>query len=158
MKNILCRDINGYTHIVPGNKLVKRTSVYGVIRDERGVLLVKDRTASNDKWDLPGGGVESGEDLLDGLNREIHEETGMKIIGEPEEVCNFTEYFYDIESETGWESTRYFYMVRSEGDAGFDGNDDDIVEVRYFTLPIAQAEVSSVAFMVLKTLEKKPKR
>lgn len=30
-------------------------------------------------WDLPGGRLESGEDWIDGLSREIHEETGFRI-------------------------------------------------------------------------------
>lgn len=88
---ILCRDINGKAHIVTRSSLVKRTSAYGVIKDEKGVLLVRDRTSSNKKWDLPGGGIESGERLLDGLKREIKEETGLDVIGKPTKICKFTE-------------------------------------------------------------------
>ena len=80
---ILCRDINGKAHVVAKTSLVKRTSVYGVIRSKKGILLVRDRTSSDKKWDLPGGGIEPKERLLDGLKREIKEETGLDVIGRP---------------------------------------------------------------------------
>ncbi len=49
----------------------------GVIRDATGrVLLIKTSGAG---WELPGGRVESGEDLLTALVREVHEETCCEI-------------------------------------------------------------------------------
>lgn len=35
------------------------------------------------KWDIPGGRIDIGVTLMDNLNREVMEETGLEIIGEP---------------------------------------------------------------------------
>lgn len=53
-------------------------SVAGVIVDERDrALLIKRR--DNGHWEPPGGVVEAGETLPDALQREVLEETGLKI-------------------------------------------------------------------------------
>ena len=53
-------------------------SVAGVIVDADGrALLIKRR--DNGKWEPPGGVLEPGESIPDALEREVLEETGMKI-------------------------------------------------------------------------------
>jgi 8-oxo-dGTP pyrophosphatase MutT (NUDIX family) len=53
-------------------------SVSGVVRDERGrVLLVK--RADNGQWETPGGVVGLDEELHEALLREIKEETGLHV-------------------------------------------------------------------------------
>lgn len=60
----------------------QRIGAYGIVRDPDGRLLLV-RAASYltvaGRWFLPGGGVEHGEDPLDSLRREVHEETGLAI-------------------------------------------------------------------------------
>lgn len=143
-KSYLCRDINGNVHIVQETELIKRSSVYGVIVSGNEVLLVKDRT-SEDKWDLPGGGIEHGEDLIKALHREVQEETGLTVTQEPELICQFIEYFYDIDSNRGWESTRSFFKITWQGQPVFVGNNDDIVECRFFDQPLDPKEIAAVA-------------
>ena len=56
---------------------VTRISVYGIILNNGKILLVKkQRGPYTDKWDLPGGGIETGEDTQEALAREIAEECG----------------------------------------------------------------------------------
>jgi 8-oxo-dGTP pyrophosphatase MutT (NUDIX family) len=141
-KKYLCRDINGDVHIVDQSELIQRVSVYAVIQNENGVLLVRDRTRSDEKWDLPGGGVDPGEELIDALKREIDEETKLQIAEEPIKICEFTEYF---DTNKGWESTRHFYKAVFRGTPQLDGNDDDIDEGRFFTAPFSPDEVAAVA-------------
>lgn len=52
--------------------------VFGMIFDEKGrVLLVHRR--DYDLWNLPGGGLENLESPIDGVKREVKEETGLEV-------------------------------------------------------------------------------
>lgn len=58
--------------------------VAAVLRDARGRILLARRTAGRDlagAWEFPGGKVESGETALQALNRELHEELGIRVLG-----------------------------------------------------------------------------
>lgn len=53
-----------------------RVIVAGVVIDEVGRALVI-RRRDNGRWEPPGGRLDTGEHLLDGLVREVREETGI---------------------------------------------------------------------------------
>ena len=53
-------------------------SVAGVITDDHGRALLIQR-ADNHSWEPPGGVLELGETIHDGLRREVREETGLDI-------------------------------------------------------------------------------
>jgi len=54
--------------------------VAGLIRDEGGRILLVHRTYSRDEpWALPGGWLEGDEAIERGLERELHEETGLRV-------------------------------------------------------------------------------
>jgi 8-oxo-dGTP pyrophosphatase MutT (NUDIX family) len=53
-------------------------AVTGVVLDDQGRLLLIHRT-DNDRWALPGGGIEIGESVSDALVREVREETGIDV-------------------------------------------------------------------------------
>ena len=54
-----------------------RVTVKGLVRDETGrLLLVRER---GDTWDLPGGGLEHGEEIFEALRREFREELKVEI-------------------------------------------------------------------------------
>ena len=54
-----------------------------IIRNEKGQILLQERTDRN-KWGLPGGCQDLGEDLRITATREAYEETGIKL--EPGEI------------------------------------------------------------------------
>lgn len=59
-------------------------AVRAFIRDQYGRVLLCQRAAHDvlpGQLELPGGGVDDGEDALQGLCREIAEETGLAISG-----------------------------------------------------------------------------
>ena len=58
-------------------------SVAAVITDDRGRALLIQRR-DNGHWEPPGGVLELGETIEDGLRREVREETGLDI--EPEQL------------------------------------------------------------------------
>jgi 8-oxo-dGTP diphosphatase len=58
----------------------QRIAAYALVTDDRDrVLLVLSGPETDDLWFLPGGGVEFGEDPLDGVRREVMEETGQPV-------------------------------------------------------------------------------
>lgn len=55
-----------------------RVSVKGLVQDSQGrILLARE---DNGLWDLIGGGLEHNENPIDGLKREIKEETGLEVV------------------------------------------------------------------------------
>lgn len=52
-----------------------RISAKALIQNDSGQTLVV-RTGNDRGWTLPGGGVDHGEDILEGLSREFQEELG----------------------------------------------------------------------------------
>jgi len=53
-------------------------SVAGIITDDHGRALLIQR-ADNHRWEPPGGVLELGESIPDGLRREVREETGLDV-------------------------------------------------------------------------------
>jgi 8-oxo-dGTP diphosphatase len=53
-------------------------SVTGIITDEHGRALLIQRR-DNHHWEPPGGVLELGESISDGLRREVREETGLDV-------------------------------------------------------------------------------
>ena len=63
-------------------------SVKALVLDEERTrfLIVKEE---NGKWELPGGGLDWGEDPHAGLRREIKEEMGIEVVWISERPCYF---------------------------------------------------------------------
>jgi len=61
------------------NSLVPGASA--IVADERGRILLH-RRSDNDRWALPGGVMEIGENIADAIVREVQEETGLDVVPE----------------------------------------------------------------------------
>jgi ADP-ribose pyrophosphatase YjhB (NUDIX family) len=106
----------GYANAVPGAE--------AVCLDEQGRVLLGRRAfdPGKDLWDLPGGFLHEDELPVDGLVREVREETGLEI--EPQEFLGFWLEPYDgrIVLCLAWTA-----RATGKGRAA-----DDLVELRWF--------------------------
>lgn len=73
---------DGLTEVDVANAVpYQRIAAYAVVRSSRGVLLTElsERTNAAGLWNLPGGGLDPGEEPVDAVVREVHEETGQRV-------------------------------------------------------------------------------
>ena len=61
-----------------GHELILLPSVAAVIRDDRGRILLQEKS-SGEGWSLPAGAIEPGESPEEAVRREVQEETGLII-------------------------------------------------------------------------------
>jgi 8-oxo-dGTP diphosphatase len=66
--------------VKPGIRYRRRAGVYGVLLDGDAVLLTHQAEPSPE-YQLPGGGIDPGENPIATLHREVFEETGWHIGG-----------------------------------------------------------------------------
>ena len=101
-----------------------------IINADKQVLLIQ--RAADDwcagVWEMPGGGKEQGESLLDCIHREVQEETGLTIIGEPK----FIGYFDFSHSESA--ATKRKFCFRISATVGTVQLSDDHSNYGYFSL------------------------
>lgn len=83
-------------------------------------------------WDVPGGFLKSGEDPVEGVRRELREETGLHI--EPFHLLDIIvdTYGEQAEADTQDYTLNIFYIARVTG--GTLRPDDDAVDARWFEL------------------------
>ena len=63
-----------------------------VLNNENKVFVGKRKDNPIDKWQMPQGGVNEGEELIQAMNRELKEETGIKNIRILKEINGWSEY------------------------------------------------------------------
>lgn len=100
----------------------------GVVVDDAGRVLLGRRAIapSLGLWDLPGGFLEPGEHPVDGLAREMREETGLEV-----EAQRLLGIYMDRYGDDPHEHTlNCFYLCRVVG--GTLAPDDDIAELDWF--------------------------
>jgi len=101
----------------------------GLILSDEGLLLVRNRRrdGSHD-WSPPGGVIEDGESLVDGLTREVAEETGVEVLGWDGPV-----YEVHVDApDMGWRAHIEVHLARAyRGDLRIDDPDGIVVDAAW---------------------------
>jgi len=110
-----------YAHSVP--------TASALVVDEEGRLLLARRAREPElgKWDLPGGFLEEGEAPLDGIRRELREETGLEV-----EPLEFVGVWTDRYGDGGEAPLTLNLYWTARPTAGGMQAADDVSELRWF--------------------------
>lgn len=122
MKTVICVDIHGKMHEVPADQLSFRPAVYGIIIENRKILLSREW----DGYDLPGGGIKLGETINEALMREVKEETGYSVSPGKLVACEES-FFKKLSKDEFVHSILLYYFCSIQGGEAstkfFNGNE-----------------------------------
>jgi len=109
-------DRYGCAHVKPKKvQPASRTGAYGLVVENDCLLMIKPIWA--DLWELPGGGVDQGEDLEAGLIREFHEEVGFSVAPDSlSAITNIKCNFYADDLDEYWYADMTFFSASLNGD------------------------------------------
>jgi len=99
-----------------------------IIRGDRVLLVRRATEPLKGEWSVPGGMLELGEKLREGVRREVLEETGLEV--EPGDVLDlFDSIFRDEQGRTQYHYVLIDYLCTSISDEAKAGS--DVSEVRW---------------------------
>jgi 8-oxo-dGTP pyrophosphatase MutT (NUDIX family) len=137
------KPIQGIKRFIPGRRptiqeVVHETTAGGVIfrRDAKTqkleILLIQD---AKDRWTIPKGHVEEGEEPKQTAEREINEETGLKEM----KVFNWLGKvsFRYRRGQTLVLMTMHIYLVQALGDTNELNPEDWLNDIKWFPAPVA---------------------
>lgn len=93
-----------------GQRYRRRPGVYAVLLDGASLLLTH-QAEPKPEYQLPGGGIDRGEQPIAALHREVNEETGWRI-GRPSLVGRFRRFVYMPEYDLWAEKLCSIYLAR----------------------------------------------
>ena len=124
------------TQILYGDRIAKqgkiRLGCSAVIFDEGGRVLLTKRQ-DNGQWCLPSGGVEPGESVAEGCEREVFEETGLSV-----RVKRFVGVYSHPDQLTVYSDADKFQIIALHFEAEITGGEprlsDETSDFGYFTM------------------------
>lgn len=98
-------------------KILKRVTARGIIVDKEDILMIY--TKRYNDYSFPGGGVDSEESLIEGLKRELAEETGAQNVNVLNEFGIFEEIRpTHIDGYDCMHQISYFYLCSADRKLG----------------------------------------
>lgn len=84
-----------------------RVTIKGLYVKDGKVLLVREGKELSGEWEMPGGGLDFGEDIREGFTREIKEEMGLEIVKMSKSPMYAWTHRYEEERDMDW----YYSLV-----------------------------------------------
>lgn len=100
-----------------------------IVRDGKALITKRARDPEKDRFDIPGGFLEVGEDPIAALGREVNEELGMEVEVTYDDLIQAVPHRYGADGD--WVLAMGFVARGSSGDPVAA---DDVAEVRWVTL------------------------
>jgi len=96
-----------------------------LLKNEEGKYLLLRRSLEKypevkGRWDIVGGRIDAGTTLIENLKREIKEETGLELVGEPKIIAA-----QDILRKVGHHVVRITYVGQAKGVVILDESEND---------------------------------
>lgn len=128
-----------------------RIGAYGILKDGNKILV--GRHPLSHKYALPGGGIEIGEKILEGLKREFEEETGLKVKATKLLFVNENMFTYKGEDAQG--VFIYYEVKKTGGKLLKNGNGEDTAEVKFMDLAkLSEKNIQKTYWRVIKEYKK----
>ena len=121
MSNSLAEGVLDYPNFDRSTDYLFRVSLKALVMNERGEVLVVKESGRN-WWDMPGGGMDHGEDVRSALARELLEEVAYR--GDFESEIIAAEDPKLIETIRVWQM-RLVYLIKPQSDEFAPGADAD---------------------------------
>lgn len=103
--------------VATGGRTVERQAVRAIVMRGNDILLLY--TRRYDDYSFPGGGLDAEEDPIEGLRRELLEETGAKDVVVEHVIGHFDEYRPPLKASYDVLFMRsHFYLCRVVGELG----------------------------------------
>jgi 8-oxo-dGTP diphosphatase len=126
-----------------------------VISGGRALLVRRGNPPSEGEWSIPGGVLEVGETLVEGVRRELEEETGIRV--KVHEVIDvFERISLDGEGRTQYHYVVLDYLCESGGGDARPGSDVTEVawvgeaELESYSLTVTARQVIAKAFQIAR--------
>lgn len=137
-------DSFGNEHELPvGKSYIWRPSAYALVENGSRILFVRDK--NHGKLELPGGGINLGEPILEGVVREVFEETGYTIkVPVPNPFYTREKFFYARGRDEYWHAILMYFKADLASEHQETGNIDNQEIVEVVWLSLQEIEPSSV--------------